>query len=276
MLRLLILFVCFANAAAAAPVRAVVSIAPLHAVVSAVADGVFEPELLISPAVSVHDHALKPSDALKIGSADVVFWGGERLEGALAKPVSQAKGRVFSAMTEREDPHFWLSPERMKKITRECAAFLAEADPDNARTYRSNADAFLKRIDALLAFGRRELAPFADAPFVVFHDAYEGFERDFALRGKKGAVRTDEHRESGAGHLIRLRAAMRDAGKVCLFSEPQMPSKRLSVLAEDLSVVFGTADPLGASVGVGKDFYDAMMKNLILSFRKCLSEVAQR
>lgn len=275
MLCLLILFICFANAASAAPVRAVVSIAPLHSIVSAVADGVFEPSLLMSPAVSVHDYALKPSDARKIDSADLIFWGGKHLESALAKPVSLAKGRVFSVVNGHEDPHFWLSPERVKKITRDCAGFLSDADPDNARTYRSNADAFLKRVDALIDFGRRELAPFADVPFVVFHNAYEGFERDFSLRGKKGAVRTDEHRESGAGHLIRLRAAMRDAGKVCLFSEPQMPSKRLSVSAEDLSVVFGTLDPLGANIPVGKDFYDGMMKNLVLSFKKCLSEAVR-
>lgn len=273
MFRLAILLFLIPVPAFSSPLRAVATLAPLHAVVSAVADGVFTPELLLDPSVSVHDYAPKPSDVAKIDSADAVFWGGKTLEGGLVKTVLSANGRVFTALKDGEDPHFWLSPDRIGQTAREIAAFLSAADPDNARTYGKNADAFIEKTADLKAFGRRELEPYADTPFVVFHDAYDGFERDFGLRGKKGEVQADGHHAAGAGHLIRLRAAMREAGTVCLFSEPQMPSDRLSVLTEDLSVVSGTADPLGTGVPAGKNFYDGMMKNLIRSFKDCLSKV---
>ena len=57
--RLAFLIVCFAvRSAQAAPPAVLASIAPLHSVVAAVADGVFVPDLLLSPAVSVHDYEI--------------------------------------------------------------------------------------------------------------------------------------------------------------------------------------------------------------------------
>ena len=84
---------------------------------------------------------------------------------------------------------------------------------------RANADAAIRRIDALAAEIARILEPAASRPFVVFHDAYQYFEKRLAAGaitlGPSAAERSPpprrapEDRSPGAGVRIR-RAAVPD------------------------------------------------------------------
>ena len=64
-----------------------VSIKPVHSIVSALMDGVAEPNLIVTGAASPHGFALKPSHAQKLQSSDIVVWVGHSLEGFLEKPM---------------------------------------------------------------------------------------------------------------------------------------------------------------------------------------------
>ncbi len=65
----------------------VVSIKPLHSIVSAVMQGVGEPKLIVQGAGSEHVYSLKPSDAEAIEHAKVIFWAGPSMETFLDKPI---------------------------------------------------------------------------------------------------------------------------------------------------------------------------------------------
>ncbi|MFK0686527.1 zinc ABC transporter substrate-binding protein ZnuA [Ochrobactrum sp. BD67] len=65
----------------------VVSIKPLHSIVSAVMQGVGEPNLIVQGAGSEHVYSLKPSDAEAIEHARVIFWAGPSMETFLDKPI---------------------------------------------------------------------------------------------------------------------------------------------------------------------------------------------
>jgi len=75
----LFLLAGLAAPALAAP-NVVVSIKPLHALVSQVMAGVGEPGLLVSGNASPHTYTLRPSDAGLLESAEIVFWTGHGLE----------------------------------------------------------------------------------------------------------------------------------------------------------------------------------------------------
>ena len=81
--------------AEAAP-KVVVSIKPIHGLVSSVMAGIAEPELLIKGAGSPHAYNLRPSEARALSDADVVFRVGEGLETFLDKPLKSlaSGGRV--------------------------------------------------------------------------------------------------------------------------------------------------------------------------------------
>ncbi|WP_176037940.1 zinc ABC transporter substrate-binding protein ZnuA [Brucella tritici] len=65
----------------------VVSIKPLHSIVSAIMQGVGEPKLIVQGAGSEHVYSLKPSDAEAIEHAKVIFWAGPSMETFLDKPI---------------------------------------------------------------------------------------------------------------------------------------------------------------------------------------------
>jgi len=80
-----------ASTAVAAPLVAV-DIAPVHALVARVMEGVAEPALVVPPAATPHAHALRPSEASALDRADVVVWVGGELTPWLGAAVDTLAG----------------------------------------------------------------------------------------------------------------------------------------------------------------------------------------
>ena len=72
---------------AKADLNVMVSIKPIHSLVSSVMNGVGSPKLIIEGAGSPHTYALKPSQAAQLQDADLIFWVGHDLETFLEKPI---------------------------------------------------------------------------------------------------------------------------------------------------------------------------------------------
>ena len=284
--RFFAIFLCvfFPSGIVSAQPNVVVSIAPLHSVVSVVMQGVGKPDLLLNPEVSVHDYHLKPSDMKRLAKADLLFWGGPLLESFLQKPLIAAglsdKNVAFlfdprltlypvrNGSKNDIDGHFWLSPENMATVARISAQKLAKQDPDHATLYKSNADRFEKEMRILADKGKQRLSVYSDRPYVTFQYAYQYFEKSFNLT-PLGFLSVDPHHIAGGKHIETLREKMKQAQKVCLFAEPQFSDKRLKVIAEDLSVVWGILDPAGINLSPGSDFYTDLMNGLFDSFEQC-------
>lgn len=113
-------------AAGASAVRAetpnvVVSIKPIHSLVSSIMQGVGEPGLIIEGAASPHTYSLKPSNAAALQDADVVFWVGRGLEAFLEKPLESLGGRA--TVVELDE-----APGLEKRRFREGGPFEAHSD----------------------------------------------------------------------------------------------------------------------------------------------------
>lgn len=70
------------------PPSVVVSIAPIHSLVSGVMAGVGEPTLLVKGGASPHTYTMKPSDAAALSDAKIVFRVGPGLEAFLDDPLA--------------------------------------------------------------------------------------------------------------------------------------------------------------------------------------------
>jgi len=66
--------------------KVVVSIKPLHSLVSGVMEGVATPTLLVKKG-SPHAYSLRPSEASALANADLVVWIGHEMESFLEKPL---------------------------------------------------------------------------------------------------------------------------------------------------------------------------------------------
>ena len=102
----------------------VTSIKPIHSLVSAIMQGVGEPELIVDGAASPHTYSLKPSNARALQEAKVVFWTGPGLEAFLEKPL-EALGSDASVV-ELDN-----APGLVKLPFREGGAFEPHDDGDH-------------------------------------------------------------------------------------------------------------------------------------------------
>jgi zinc transport system substrate-binding protein len=118
-----------ANAAEAPAV--VVSIKPIHSLVSSIMQGVGTPALIVDGASSPHTYNLKPSNARTLQEAKLVFWVGPGLEAFLEKPL-EALGSNATVI-ELED-----APGLAKLPFREGGAFEAHDDGDEGQGHEAN------------------------------------------------------------------------------------------------------------------------------------------
>lgn len=169
-----------------------------------------------------------------------------------------------------EDPHIWLDPRNAQAAASAMAEALAEADPENASAYRANAAALRERLDALEADLEAAVAPIRGRPFAVLHDAYRHFEARFGVRAA-GAVALSDAARPGPRRMEAVREAIRKAGVVCLFAEPQYPRRLAEAAIEGTDVRIGELDPLGAAVPLGPELYEATMRGIAASLNECLA-----
>ena len=171
---------------------------------------------------------------------------------------------------DERDAHIWLDPENAKALAHEIAEVLGEADPENATRYEANADALMKRIDGLSAELRQTLEPVHERPFIVFHDAYQHFERRFDLRAA-GSITVSPEVIPGAERVADIRHKVEDLGATCVFSEPQFTPRLVNVVTEGTAAKSGVLDPLGSEIPDGPDLWFTLMQNMASSIRTCLT-----
>jgi len=172
--------------------------------------------------------------------------------------------------TSEVDAHIWLDPDNAMAIGRLVAASLSELDPDNAASYRRNADRLAGRIATMAAGIDADVAAVRARPYVVFHDAYQYFEHRFATAAA-GAVTVSPEREPGARRLSQIRRRIVAQGIVCVFREPQFEPAIITTIADGTPARVGVLDPLGAVIPPGPDAYIVLMQRLTTSLVDCLA-----
>jgi zinc transport system substrate-binding protein len=155
-------------------------------------------------------------------------------------------------------------------MVRAIAAALSGADPDNAERYADNAGTLIARLTDLDTGLGLRLAPVADKPYIVFHDAYAYLETRYGLRAV-GSVTVSPERPPGAKRVAAIRERIRNSQSICVFDEPQFPPRLVQTLTEGTGARTGTLDPLGLDLAAGPDLYFVLMDDLGDALATCLS-----
>jgi zinc transport system substrate-binding protein len=295
----------FSTAALAGDVpEVVVSIKPIHSLVAAIMDGVGKPDLIVEGAASPHTYSLKPSNAEALQAAKVIFWVGPGMEAFLQKPLSALgsnaviaeldkapgltklrfrEGGPFEADDDGDEPvadadnplqqfdtHLWLDPMNAKAMAAEITTTLVAADPANALTYQANQTSLDDRLDSLDKEILATVAPIKDRPFVVFHDAYQYFERRYGVR-VAGSITVSPDAIAGAARVSEIHAKVATLGATCVFAEPQFEPRLIDVVIEGTSAKSGVLDPEAATLKEGPALYFDLMHGIANSLKSCLS-----
>ncbi|MCK5521890.1 MAG: zinc ABC transporter substrate-binding protein [Thiomargarita sp.] len=269
--------------------QVVVTIKPIHALVSGVMEGVGTPYLLLQGGDSPHHYNLLPSQMRRLHNAQLVIWIGSTLEIFLEKilktldterlRLSDTPGlTLLSARGETKhhhhhyiDPHIWLDPQNAKMMVQVIAQTLSKLDKDNTHNYSVNAKRLLVQLEQLDHTLKHQLVPIKNIPYLVFHEAYQYFEHRYELTAVSAITLSPDIRPS-AKRLSQIRARIKKQKIRCVFTEPQFESSLVATLIEDTSVRRGILDPLGATLTAGKKAYFTLLHNLAQSLTQCLQD----
>ena len=281
----------------------VASVKPLHSLVSAVVGDTDKVSLLISGNVSPHNFALKPSHAKMLNNTAVFFHiDAGQFESAIRKTIFGLPSdvRVFKVTKFKnlnllplregvnweedghdhhghdhghgsEDMHFWLDPnngiEIVKGITRE----LSKMYPENINTYKKNAKEVIKKIKLTDDVIKTKLESIKEKKFIVFHDAYQYFEKAYGLSAI-GSILVDPEQPPSPNRLIKIRSKIKTLNAHCVFKEPQFRAKIINTVIEDTNVKVGTLDPLGSNLEAGPNMYVNLLENISNNLVDCLGK----
>ena len=301
MLRLLAFLAVLASPLRAEAPRVVTDIAPVHALVATVMQGVGAPELIVPQGANVHHHAMRPSEARALSEAGVVVWIGPGLAPWLEDAIDNlgADAQVITLMEtpgvhllpfregamfetgdhdhdhghgdeEASDPHVWLDPDNGSLFLSVIAEALSQADPANAAIYASNAAEGQAALAAVTGQIEAKLAAARGVPFIVLHDGFHYFEDRFGVEAI-GAISDSDAQTPGAKRVAQLRAALSESPLACAFSEPQVGTRMVETVTEGLDVRLAVLDPLGMELPLGAELYTALLTSMGDSMAGCLT-----
>lgn len=144
-----------------------------------------------------HFVEVKPSYMMKLKSADVFLMIGMELEmwapqiidgsrNARLDVVNLSKSIHKLEVPDKVDasqgdvhrygnPHYWLDPRNIRAIVNEIVASLIKSSPADEQFFRTNAEAFLKKLDTKITEWEDAMRPLKGAKLITFHKSWSYF-----------------------------------------------------------------------------------------------------
>jgi len=260
----------FAGPVHAAPYRAVATVGMVGDLVANVAGDRAVLEVLVGSGIDPHLYKPTRSDMIKLERADIVFYNGLVLEGkmsgvlahlnrrgkqtvAVAEQIQAAGTYTLIGQEHAYDPHVWMDVSGWKHGVEVVVEALTARDPSHHAYYRSNADAYLARLDELDAYARRVLASIPESRRVLItaHDAFGYLGRAYGV-DVQGIQGLSTESEAGIRDIERVIALMVERRIPAVFVETSVAEKNVRALVEG-----ARARGHGVAVG-GTLFSDAM------------------
>ena len=273
-----------------------------HSLVTRVMAGIGTPDLIVNRGASPHDYSLRPSNAASLEAADLVFWISSELtpwlEGALKTLAADAKvielmdakgstvlpfreGSTFETHSHRHkhdedehataniDPHGWLDPDNGKTWLDVIATELSKIDPENTDIYFENVSQGKTDIDAVISEIDATLATFRGTNFIVYHDAYQYFERRFDVLAA-GSISMGDVSDPSPARIAEIHQTVEELDMTCVFSEPQFNPELVATVVDGTKARARVIDPLGTRLTLGADFYLNLLRNIAQTMASCL------
>jgi manganese/zinc/iron transport system substrate-binding protein len=224
---------------------------------------------LMGPGVDPHLYKASAGDVRLLSGADIIFYNGLHLEGAMVEVLEEMSRRIQSvavasgipesllisppAFKGLHDPHVWFDVTLWMRAVEAVKDTYIDFDSANAELYSANADAYLDKLKELDSYvhERAEMLPEPQRVLVTAHDAFNYFGRQygFVVRGLQGISTASE---AGTGDIQKL-ADFITARKIrAVFIESSVPRR-------NIEAVQAAVKSRGFDVAIGGElFSDAM------------------
>lgn len=241
------------------PLSIATTVAPITSIVANIAGNTDSTIVGIVPeGTNSHTFEPKPSDAVVLEQADVIFINGLVLEeptkdlalanlkdGAMICELGTAilpesdyiYDFSFPLEGGKPNPHLWTNPPMAKAYAQVVRDVLSRRDPDNAVTYATNFDAFAAKVDALDVAMTSAVAtiPAGQRKLVTYHDAYAYFAKHYGFT-VIGALQPSSFDEPTPKEIAGLIDQITAEGVTAIFGSEVFPSPVLEQIGAETGV----------------------------------------
>jgi zinc/manganese transport system substrate-binding protein len=290
MRRICLWLACIALIANAPPARAealkvVASFSILGDLVRNVGGASVDVTTLVGPDSDAHVYSPTPADAKKVADAKLIIVNGLGFEGWLPRLVqsSGSKAKVVTAsggvtplrLGTDADPHAWQSIGNAKIYVANIRTALSAAAPVNAEQFRTNADAYLAKLDALDRDVRDAVAklPPARRKVISTHTAFGYFAASYGIEFI-APLGVSTESEPSARDIAKIITQVRQAKIPAVFLENVTDPRLMQrISAETGARVGGTlySDGLTGEKGDAPTYID-MVRHNIKTLTRALGE----
>ncbi len=260
----------------AAKLKVVASFSILGDMVQQVTGDLASVTTIVGPNADAHVYTPSVSDARAVTEADVVFVNGLGFEtwSKTLIETSGTKAKIFVAtqgikpleVDGEVDPHAWNALTNGVVYVRNIAKALAETDAKNAKTYETNAAAYIKKLQALHDRTTKQLAglPKGRRTVVTAHDAFGYLANAYGLRFL-APVGIDTEAEPSARQLADLIKQLKQEEVAGLFVENITSPALVQQIARETGLSVGGrlfSDALSAKGGPATSYLAMFEHNL--------------
>ena len=292
-----ILLLTIKSVVAQSTLDVVVSIKPIHSIVTILMDGIATPKLLLNSSDSAHTFHLKPSQIRMLSKSDLVITISDDFETGLRKALKNVKkdshfkvsslnqlnilksrGEEIYEVNEEEegnhadhtnDLHLWLDVDNMQLISQHISNLLIELDPANEAKYSENFHKVNSELNKLKIELQHQLEPFLSTQFAIFADTLQYFENNLNL--KRPVIITPYHgARLSINRTLEAKKIIKDLNISCLIYGSEIRPNQVNVLSEGLTLKAFKIDILGAVYPSGSDQYFNLMKRIANQLSSCL------
>lgn len=267
----LILFLLTTQGNASETPNVIVSIKPVHSLVTHLLADISTPELLLDGKQSPHDYALKPSDVSKLNNHNTLIWVGPSMETPLSRHIRNMKHTTVITLVRNDvqtledhdlnkDPHRWLDPRQAISDMQYVTVKLSEAFPHLRTKLYINAKRLINKLRTLENQVNKIMNQKRVLPVLLTHDAWRYFTGRFRL-SVQGIINPVAHHKPGTAHMHEIIKTIEENGTKCIMNEPQLSSMSNRKLAEQYNLRLLTIDPLASTEAAGADAYFNMMRS---------------
>lgn len=275
------------NLFAANKTKIITTVFPLMEFAQAVCGDRGEASLLLPPGAEIHTWRPRPSDIVRLSTADVLISIGGDLEPwleDLLKSVKSTNLRVLEVSQgisligeehhedqhalehEALDPHIWLDFEIDQIIVDKIAVLLSEADPGGTSIFRRNADLYKEKLRELDRKYREGLKSCINRTFILGgHAAFGYLAKRYDLR-QISLYGLNPDSEPTPKQLVEVVDQARKHRIKVIFFELAVSDELAKVIAKEVGARTMVLNP-GANLTKiqlqsGVTFFDIMEKNL--------------
>lgn len=229
-------------------------------------------DILMKENVSPHLYSPKMSDLRQLEKSDLFILNGMHLEGTLETILPSLKNtlsvadilRLSSAAPAeaetdecrhgRPNPHFWFSPEIMKRTAASLAEMLALLDNEGAGFYRRNAVRFAETTDRAVADAQTARSAYPETfSYLTMHDSYAYLNEVLGIKAVPVEI-APGHEPSAKAAAALLETVAAD-GIRFLVLDPQTEGRSARRIADSAGLKTTVIDPLGSGYDSFFDYY---------------------